>query len=134
MCKITERQPEDRLRCETRSKPDLFSQKSLVSIATPWPLVALMEGAQAGIHSAQAAKSATSTIPIIFSAGDPVGLGLVASLARPGGNLTGVSTMVPEMTPKRLELLFGLVPHAGVIALLVNPKNPQTERIIRDTH
>jgi putative ABC transport system substrate-binding protein len=87
-----------------------------------------------GIHSAQAAKSATSTIPIIFSVGDAVETGLVANLARPGSNLTGVSTMVPEMTPKRLELLSELVPHAGVIALLVNLKNPQTERIIRDTH
>ena len=87
-----------------------------------------------GIHAAQAAKGATSTIPIIFSVGDPIETGLAASLARPGGNLTGVSTMVPEMTPKRLELLSELVPQAGVIALLVNPKNPQTERIIRDMH
>src|SRR5437667_6440316 len=55
-----------------------------------------------GIHAALAAKSATSTIPIIFNVGDPVELGLAASLARPGGNLTGVSTMVPEVTPKRL--------------------------------
>jgi putative ABC transport system substrate-binding protein len=87
-----------------------------------------------GIHAAQAAKGATSTIPIIFSVGDPVETGLAASLARPGGNLTGVSTMVPEMTPKRLELLSELVPQAGVIALLVNPKNSNTERIIRDMH
>jgi putative tryptophan/tyrosine transport system substrate-binding protein len=85
-----------------------------------------------GVPAALAAKSTTSTIPIIFSAGDPVELGLAASLARPGGNFTGVSTMVPEMTPKRLELLSELVPQAGVIALLVNPKNSNTERIIRD--
>src|SRR5207302_6140002 len=83
-----------------------------------------------GIHAALAAKSATSTIPIIFNVGDPVELGLAASLARPGGNLTGVSTMVPEMTPKRLELMSELVPQAGVIALLVNPKNSNTERTI----
>jgi putative ABC transport system substrate-binding protein len=86
----------------------------------------------AGIPAALAAKSATSTIPIVFSVGDPVELGLVASLARPGGNLTGVSTMAPELTPKRLELLAELVPQAGVIALLVNPNNSNTERIIGD--
>jgi putative tryptophan/tyrosine transport system substrate-binding protein len=85
-----------------------------------------------GIPAALAAKRATLTIPIVFSVGDPVDLGLVASLARPGGNLTGVSTMAPELSPKRLELLSELVPHAGVIALLVNPNNSNTERIIGD--
>jgi putative ABC transport system substrate-binding protein len=76
-------------------------------------------------HAALAAKNATSTIPIVFSAiSDPVALGLVASLARPGGNLTGVSPMNTELMPKRLELLSELVPHAGVIALLVNPRAP----------
>jgi putative ABC transport system substrate-binding protein len=88
--------------------------------------------ATGGIPSAQAARNATSTIPIVFSVGDPVEVGLAASLARPGGNLTGVSTMVPEMTPKRLELLSELVPQAGVIALLVNPNNSNTERTIGD--
>ena len=88
--------------------------------------------AAGGIPSAQAARHATSTIPIVFSVGDPVEVGLVASLARPGGNLTGVSTMVPEMTPKRLELLSELVPQVGVIALLVNPNNSNTERTIGD--
>jgi putative ABC transport system substrate-binding protein len=84
----------------------------------------------ASIPAALAARNATSTIPIVFSVGDAVELGLVDSLARPGGNLTGVSTMVPEMTPKRLELLSELVPQAGVIGLLVNPNNSNTERII----
>jgi putative tryptophan/tyrosine transport system substrate-binding protein len=85
-----------------------------------------------GIPSALAAKSATSTIPIVFSVGDAVERGLVTSLARPGGNLTGVSLLNVELTPKRLELISELVPQAGVIALLVNPNNPNTERTIRD--
>jgi len=83
--------------------------------------------------SALAAKGATSTIPIVFRGGtDPVGSGLVASLARPGGNLTGVSFVADELTAKRLELLSELVPRAGVIALLVNPNNESAERVIRN--
>src|SRR3989440_10216273 len=75
--------------------------------------------------SALAAKNATSTIPIVFRGGsDPVGDGLVASLARPGGNLTGVSLLIDELTAVRLGLLSELVPRAGVIALLMNPNNP----------
>jgi putative ABC transport system substrate-binding protein len=85
-----------------------------------------------GLPSALAAQSATSTIPIVFSVGDPVERGLVASLARPGGNLTGVSLINVELMPKRLELISELVPRAGVIAVLVNPNNANTERITRD--
>jgi ABC-type uncharacterized transport system substrate-binding protein len=85
-----------------------------------------------GPPAALAAKSATSTIPIVFGSGDPVGEGLVASLARPGGNLTGVSVLTVELMAKRLELLSDLVPRAGVIALLVNPNSPSTEPIIRN--
>ena len=86
-----------------------------------------------GELSALAAKRATSTIPIVFnSGGDPVAAGLVASLARPGGNLTGVSIQVGELMPKRLELLAELVPQAGVIALLANPYNSSFERMTRD--
>jgi putative ABC transport system substrate-binding protein len=85
-----------------------------------------------GIPATLAAKTATTTIPIVFSVGDPVDLGLVVSLARPRGNLTGISTMAPELNPKRLELLSELVPQVGVIVLLVNPHNSNTERIIGD--
>jgi len=89
--------------------------------------------AASSIPSARAAKSVTPSIPIVFvSGGDPAELGLVASLARPGGNLTGVSILAAELTPKRLELLSDLVPQVGVIALLVNPNNPQSEGVIRD--
>jgi putative ABC transport system substrate-binding protein len=84
--------------------------------------------------AALAAKSATSTIPIVFRGGaDPVGDGLVASLARPGGNLTGVSMLLDELTAKRLVLLTELVPRAQVIALLMNPSNrTSAERVIRE--
>jgi putative ABC transport system substrate-binding protein len=83
--------------------------------------------------SARAAKDATSTIPIVFTSGDdPVATGLVASLARPGGNLTGFSLLVGELMSKRLELASELVPRARVIALLVNPNYAGTEAIISD--
>jgi putative tryptophan/tyrosine transport system substrate-binding protein len=84
-----------------------------------------------GTPAALAAKNATSTIPIVFThVSDPVGMGLVASLARPGGNLTGFANITTELMPKRLELLSELVPQARVIALLVNPNNTYTEPMI----
>jgi ABC-type uncharacterized transport system substrate-binding protein len=86
-----------------------------------------------GPQAAHAAKSATLTIPIVFTVGtDPVAGGLVASLAQPGGNLTGRSILAVELVPKRLELLAELVPQAKVVALLVNPNNSYTEPMIRD--
>jgi putative ABC transport system substrate-binding protein len=86
-----------------------------------------------GASAIAAAKRTTSTIPIVFfGGGDPVATGLVASLARPGGNLTGVSIMAPELNPKRLDLLSELIPQAGVIALLVNPNNASAERTMQD--
>ena len=89
--------------------------------------------ASGSLLCALAAKSATSTIPIVFPAiSDPVAAGLVASLARPGGNITGSSPFQFELMPKRLELLTELVPQARVIGLLVNPNDPRAEGLIRD--
>ena len=83
--------------------------------------------------AARTAKNSTATIPIVFGVSvDPVAAGLVTTLARPGGNLTGVSFMLAGLTPKRLELLSELVPPASVFALLVNPNNPNAETIIQE--
>jgi putative ABC transport system substrate-binding protein len=85
-----------------------------------------------GIPGAKAAQAATTTIPIVFGiGGDPVEFGFVASLNRPGGNITGVSTLSVELAPKRLELLHELVPAATVIGLLVDPTNPNAETLAR---
>src|SRR5207248_2090755 len=95
--------------------------------------VDLIVVAGGGAASALAAKKATLTIPIVFiSGGDPVATGLIGSLARPGGNVTGVSILAVELNPKRLELLHELVPEARVIALLVGPSSLQADRVIRD--
>jgi putative ABC transport system substrate-binding protein len=98
-------------------------QRRVAVIATP-----------GGINAARAAKAATSTIPIVFESGaDPVASGLVTSISRPGGNITGVSSLNVEVGPKRLELLHQLVPGATAFALLVNPTNPNSEAVTQET-
>jgi putative ABC transport system substrate-binding protein len=88
----------------------------------------------AGNYAAQVAKAATTTVPVVFGVSeDPVKLGLVASLAQPGGNLTGINFFSSEYNAKRLALLHELVPKAVRIAVLVNPANiPATESTLRD--
>jgi putative ABC transport system substrate-binding protein len=85
-----------------------------------------------GPAAAVAAKAATATIPIVFVASSPIDLGLVASLNRPGGNVTGVDLFGATVEPKKLELLHQLVPKALVIGVLVNPSSPTTEIVSKE--
>jgi putative ABC transport system substrate-binding protein len=99
---------------------DLVAQRVSMLVATDRP-------------SAVAAKAATATIPIVFASGlDPVRIGLVASLHRPGGNATGVSLFTTELGPKRLGLLRDLLPKPGTIAFVVNPNNTATPFQVRE--
>jgi putative ABC transport system substrate-binding protein len=99
-----------------------LAQRRVAVIATP-----------GSTPSALAAKAATTTIPIVFGIGpDPVEIGLVASLNRPGGNITGVSSMNAELGAKRLGLLHELLPTAVRFAVLVNPNNRNVEALTRD--
>ena len=85
------------------------------------------------INTALAAKAATSTIPIVFAMGsDPVEFGLVSNLARPGGNVTGVTVLNRELMAKRLEILRELLPNETVVGLLVNPSNLNTDLVVRE--
>jgi putative ABC transport system substrate-binding protein len=85
------------------------------------------------VVTARAAKAVTSTIPVVFAIGaDPVKSGLVKSLSRPGGNLTGAARLNAELEPKRLQMLCELVPTARTVALLVNPANPNAEASSND--
>ena len=87
-----------------------------------------------GTPGAMAAKNATKTIPIVFtSVGDPVGIGLVASLARPGGNITGLSTLAPDLSGKALELLKETVPKLSHVAVVWNPDNPGKTSSLKET-
>jgi putative ABC transport system substrate-binding protein len=89
--------------------------------------------APGGAPAAIAAKSATTTIPIVFEMGaDPIAMGLVTSLNRPGGNLTGVSSLNVEVTPKRLEILREAIPTATVVAVLLNPTSPTADSQLRN--
>jgi putative tryptophan/tyrosine transport system substrate-binding protein len=100
---------------------DLVRRKVTVIVAT------------GALSAALAARAATTIIPTVFQVGnDPVQVGLVPSLNRPGGNLTGVTTLAAELMPKRLELLHEVVPGATVVAALLNPTNPNAETFSRD--
>jgi ABC-type uncharacterized transport system substrate-binding protein len=91
--------------------------------------------APGGAEVALAAKAATTTIPVVFEmGGDPIRLGMVGSLSRPGGNLTGVSSLSVGVTPKRLEFMHELLPTAAAFAVAVNPTSPTANSQLRDLH
>jgi putative ABC transport system substrate-binding protein len=86
-----------------------------------------------GVPAAVAAKSATTMIPIVFEfGGDPVEMGFVASLSRPGGNITGITNLNVELGPKKLEMLHEMMPKATRIALLINSGNTNRDRVVKD--
>jgi putative ABC transport system substrate-binding protein len=117
---IEYRWAEDRYEQLVAIAQDLASRHVAIIAATSTPV-------------ALAAKATTTTIPIAFTiGGDPVKLGLVKSLSRPAGNITGVTRFNVSLIPKRLQLLQELIPHLTVAALLVNPSNPNTQTVLRE--
>jgi putative ABC transport system substrate-binding protein len=111
----------------TENPKDRLPELAAELVRRPVAVIVTIAGA------ALAAKAATTTIPIVFiAAEDPVKLGLVASLARPSGNLTGLNIFSAELVAKRLELLRELVPKATRVAVLVNPSGPTAETTVRD--
>jgi putative ABC transport system substrate-binding protein len=110
-------------------RPDRLPALAAELVRRPVDVIVGSRGPAPGL----AAKAATSAIPIVFQTGsDPVEIGLVASMNRPGGNVTGVTRMSTALIPKRLGILSGLVPKATAIALLVNPNGPQTTEQVRE--
>lgn len=87
-----------------------------------------------GTPAVRAAQKATQSIPIVAVVGDPVGTGLVASLARPGGNITGLTILAPDLSSKRLELLKEIVPQLSQVAVMYNPANPVYRTELQQTH
>jgi putative tryptophan/tyrosine transport system substrate-binding protein len=115
--------PNDNVTLEYRSAEDHYGR--LPELADQLIRLNPAVVACAGIPAALVAKKATTSIPITFVIGsDPMQVGLVESLSRPGGNITGITSMAVELEPKRVELLHEVMPTANVVALLVNPSNP----------
>ena len=111
--------------------PDFERLRAVASELVRRPVAVLVAGGTAKV--AQAAQAATATIPIVFGNGsDPVKVGLVASINRPGGNATGVTYFTSALVPKRLELLRELIPQAKTIAFLINPTNPVSQGDTQD--
>jgi putative ABC transport system substrate-binding protein len=104
--------------------PDLATElaRSNVDVIVAWATPAVI-----------AARRATSTIPIVMAVGDPVGSGFVASLARPGGNVSGVSVMAPDLSGKLVELLVEIAPDTNRIGVVYNPNNPAATVVMRET-
>jgi putative ABC transport system substrate-binding protein len=110
-----------------------FSQDRLLALARELVRLKVDLIVAAGTVATLAAKKVTSTTPIVFAGGDPVGLGIVSSLARPGGTATGVSLYTYGLSPKRLALLKETLPGLGRVAVLSNPADPFSEQQLRDT-
>src|SRR6266480_2848064 len=108
--------------------PDRLATVAAELVRRPVDLIATY-----GTQATQAAKEATATIPIVMiGVGDPVRVGLVASLARPGGNITGNTVLSPDLGPKRLQILHEAIPTVGRVAYLVNPHNSGTLDVLAE--